>query len=158
MLKDIGLASMDAVVIVGLFILFFAYAMYFGRSRVISIILAFYPAQFLYEHFPFFDKLLLLKGESLLTLNKVVIFLLFFIPLDIIIARYIFSESEYGSSKVFRIAGFSLAGVILVLLFTYSVVSLDSLYNFNSMIDNLFSSTNNIFYWNLVPIILLFFL
>jgi len=150
--------SMDVIVLVGLFILFFAYAMYFGKSRIISALFAFYPAQFLFEHFPFMNKLLILKGDSLLTLNKVFIFLLFFIPLNIIIARYIFSDSGYGSSKMFRIAGFALAGVVVVLLFTYSVVNLDALYNFSSATDVLFSGTDKTFYWNVAPLVLMYFL
>jgi hypothetical protein len=150
--------SMDLVVVVGLFIIFFSYAMYFGKSRIISAILAFYPAQFLYEHFPFLNKFLILKGDTLLTLNKVLIFLIFFVLLNIMIARYIFSESGYGSSKIFRVSGLAAAAVIVVMVFTYSVISLDSLYNFSGATDVLFFGTDKIFYWNLAPLGLLFFL
>ena len=157
LLKSGGPITMDFVVLAGLLILFFAYTMYFGKSRIISAIIAFYPAVFLYKLFPSIDKFLVLKGDALMTLNEILIFLVFFVPINIIISRFIFSDSGFGSSKVLRTVGLSLVSVVLVLIFTYSVVSLDIVYNFSQPIDGLFLA-GNMFYWDLAPVILLFFL
>jgi hypothetical protein len=157
-IKSLGHISMDVVVLAGLFILFLAYGIYFGRDKIISALLSFYPAEFLFEHFPFLSKLIFLHGDLYILLNKVLIFLVFFVPINIIVARFVFSDSGYGSVKVLRIAGLSLAAVVSILLFTYSVLNLDLAYNFGGAIDSLFSSPERIFYWRLVPLGILFLL
>ncbi len=154
-----GVFSGDTLVLVILFIVFFAYSMFLGRGRMLSFILAFYPASFLYINFPFVNKFLILHGDKMLALNKIVIFLLFLTPLTIIINRFIFQASDYvGSSKIFRTVGLSLCGVILVLVFAYAIAGMDALHDFSPKIDMLFSSMDRIFYWNLGIMALLAFL
>ena len=150
--------STDIIAICVLFILLFAYGMYFGKSYLVSLVLTFYPARFLFEHFPFVDKLIFLKGDMLLTLNKVGIFILFLIPVHILIGRYVFSESGYGAERMFRTAGLAIAGVISVLVFNYGVINLDLLYNFTPVVDVLFSGADKLFYWSLAPLVILFVL
>ena len=104
------------------------------------------------------ENLLLLKGEPLLLLNKVLIFLLFLVPLTILIGRYVFQDSGYGSAHYLRCAGYALSMIILILLFSYSIVSLDSVHNFSPMISNLFTGADRIFWWHLAPLALLFVL
>lgn len=146
----------DTVVLLGVFVLFFAFALYFGKNRIISLLLSFYPAAFLYERFPYLAKLLVLQGPQLAVLNKLIIFLIFLIPIDIIINKFIFSDSGYGSTRLLRIAGFAIAGVILMLVFTYSVVDLSIFYSFSIAIHHTISTY--IFWWTLAPLILMFFL
>jgi hypothetical protein len=150
--------SSDIVVLLVLFFVFLFYALYFGKNTIIATILAFYPAEFFYQNFPFMNSFLVLKGESLLLLNKVLIFLLFLIPLVILIGRYVFQDSGYGSAHYLRSGGYALAMVVLVLIFSYSIVNLDSVHNFSTSIDTLFSGANHIFLWNLAPLALLFVL
>ncbi|KKR45459.1 MAG: hypothetical protein A3G47_00605 [Candidatus Zambryskibacteria bacterium RIFCSPLOWO2_12_FULL_39_45] len=151
-----GLFSFDMAVLVVLFIIFLAYTLFFGRKMMISLILAFYPATLLYKTFPFIQKLLVVSGDKFLIINKIVIFLVFLVPLFIIISRYISSESSYtGSSHIIRTVGLAIVGVILILLFSYSTVSLDPIYNFSSSIDILFSTTDRVFWWNLAPLLVL---
>lgn len=155
--KTSGSLTTDIAVLFLVFIFFFVYALYFGKHRIISFLLAFYPAIFLYNQFPFIKSLTVLDGKLLL-LNQVAIFLLFLIPLDIIIGKYIFSDSMGGGGHYFRIAGYALGGVIMVLLFSYTVISLDAVYNFSSQIDAVFTPHSKTFWWSLAPIGLLFFL
>lgn len=150
--------SSDIVILVLIFIFFFVYALYLGKGAIISLILAFYPAQFFFEHFPFINKAMFLKGDSLILLNKVLIFLLFLIPLTILFSRYVFHDSGYGSMHYVKIAGYALLCVALVLVFSYSIISLDSIHNFSPTIDALFTGVDRIFYWNIAPIAVLFFL
>ena len=151
-----GLFSFDMAVLVVLFIIFLAYTLFFGRKMMISLILAFYPATLLYKTFPFIQKLLVVSGDKFLIINKIVIFLVFLVPLFIIISRYISSESSYtGSSHIIRTVGLAIVGVILILLFSYSTVSLDPIYNFSSSIDILFSTTDRVFWWHLAPLLVL---
>ncbi len=148
----------DILVVVTLFVLFFAAGLYFGKGRLLSLVISFYPALFLYKLFPYAEKLTVLSGPQFLVLNKIGIFLLFLIPFDIIVSRFIFSESGYGGSlHIMRVAGLSLAMTVLLLVFSYSTVSLDVFYNFSSTIDTLFVS-GNIFWWMLAPFLILFFI
>lgn len=145
----------DITVIAVLFLLFSAYAWYAGRSRIISLILAYYPAVFFYTSFPYMDKVLILQGDALLLANKIIIFVIFLIVFDIIISRYIFSESGYGGGHAFRTMGFSLAAVIVVLVFVHSIVDIGDIYTFSPVIENLFETADRIFLWNLAPLALL---
>ena len=150
--------SSDIFVLIVLFLFFFCYALFFGKNMIIATILAFYPAQFFYQNFPFMNSLLVLKGDPLLLLNKVLIFLLFLVPLSILIGRYVFQDSGYGRAQYFHSILYALAMVILVLLFDYSVVSLSLVHNFSPSISVLFSGADRIFWWNLSPLALLFVL
>ncbi|MFA7216651.1 MAG: hypothetical protein WC095_01565 [Candidatus Paceibacterota bacterium] len=145
--------STDIIALLVLFIIFFSYSLYFGKNRIISLILAFYPALYLFSSFPFRDKLIFLQGDTMILINNIVLFLLFLVPLDIIIGRYI-SSIGYGGMKYLKITGYSLGLVVLVLIFSYSVVSLDSLYNFGSSVDNIFSNDYR-FWLTLFPLAIL---
>ena len=139
----------DILFFVVMFIICGVFAIYFGRGRMVSVILAFYLAGILYSSFPFMNKLLVLQGEKLLLFNKLGIFLLFLVPISLILYRYLFSESEYsGSSHLIRTAGLALIGVIIVVMTSYTVLSYDALHNFSPSIDALFMPTARIFYWN----------
>ena len=153
-----NLFGSDIFVLILLFIFFFCYALYFGKNPIIATILAFYPAQFFYQNFPFMNNLLVLKGDPLLLLNKVLIFLLFLVPMTILIGRYVFQDSGYGSAHYFRSAAYALAMIIVVLIFDYSVVGLGLVHNFSPTVSTLFSDPTRIFLWNLAPLALLFVL
>ncbi len=99
-----------------------------------------------------------MKGESLLLLNKVLIFLVFWIVLDILIGRYVFQDSGYGSMHYARLAGYAVAMVIIVMIFSYSIVSLDVVHNFSPSIDVIFTGADRLFWWLLAPLALLFVL
>jgi hypothetical protein len=149
----------DIFVLVSIFVVMFLYGLYFGKNSLVSLILAYYPAVFLFQTFPFVEKLTVLKGDKLLMLNKVGIFLLFLIPISIIINRYIFAESSLTkTAHSFRIAGLALVSLALVLLFSYTVVDLSIFYNFSSTIDGLFANLTLIWVWNVAPLVLLTFL
>ncbi len=158
-IKTSGPLTIDIIVLVLIFIIFLFYGIYFGRNRLISLVLAFYPAMFLYNLFPYLAKLIILHGDTLILLNKVIIFLIFLILFDIIISRFIFADSGGGSGHYLRLAGCSLALVILIVSFSYSIISLDSVYNFSPKIDALFTASGtSVFWWDLAPLGLLFFL
>ena len=148
--------SGDAVFLCTLFVIFLALALYFGRGMIVSIILAFYPATFLFNTFPFMAKSIILSGDKLLVLNKIGVFFIFLLPLSIILNKYIFSESEYSSSPhILKSIGLSLSMVLLITLFSYSTVNFDVFHDFSPQIDILFNGGTRLFYWNLVPLALL---
>lgn len=157
--KIISFLAGDIVFLLVALIIIYGGIVLFGRGRIISTIIAFYPALLLYNTFPFKEQVLILQGENLLLLNQVIIFFIFLLPLSIIINRYIFSPSEYGKkSNLWKNLGVSLVALVLFLIFTQSIVNLDILHDFSPRMDSFFANPNYVFYWNLLPFLLLAFL
>lgn len=158
-LSQIGhFLSGDMLFFVVTFILFGIFTLYGGRGRMISLILAYYPASILFNSLPFISKLLILQ-DKMLVVNKIAIFLIFLVPLSIILNSYIFSESIHsGAQHLFRTGGFALIALILVVMFSYSLVNYDVFHNFSASVDTLFNPASRVFYWNLGIFALLAFL
>jgi hypothetical protein len=148
--------SGDVLFLVALFVIIFLCAMYFGKNRMASLVLAFYPATLLYKSFPFINKLTVLSGDTGILINKIVIFLVFFVLISIVIRKYLASYDE--SSGVFSKIGLTLAILIIILVFSYNIVSFDTFHNFSAQIDTLFKNNNLIFWWNLTPLVILAFI
>lgn len=156
--SNISGLTADLLLIGAVFIIFLLFSFYFGKSRLVSIILAYYPAVLIYNNFPFINSMLVLKGESLLVLNKFLIFAVIITILSIAIGRFIFSESGYGGSHIWRHIGFALGTTILSLVFVHSVINIDFIHKFSPTIEALFGTSSNIFWWEIAPIIILFVL
>jgi hypothetical protein len=154
--KITGALSGDLVFIFVVFVIAFVCVMYFGKSRMVSFILAFYPATLLYNNFPFLNKFLLASGEVGLVVNKIVIFLTLFLFVNLAINKYVALYDV--SSSTFRNGGLAIAILVLIILFSYSVINFDLLHNFSGAIDQLFQGTGRIFGWSLVPLLILWFI
>lgn len=151
--------SGDIIFFIVLFFILLGYGLYFGRGMVVSFILGFYPAVLLYLIFPFGEKLIFASGGKLELLNDLAIFLLFLVPIVIVIDRYSYSSSEYyGTFGIFRTLGFVLSAMILVVSFSYFVTNYDLLHDFSPRIDNIFAIKGAVFYTALLPLLLLAFL
>ncbi len=148
--------SSDAIFLTSAFIIFFAFTLYFGRGKMISLVLAYYPAILLYSSFPFAGKLMLLHGSKIEVYNRLAIFLLFLIPLSLIINKYIYSDAVFsGALNLFKNLAVSLILVALLLVLSHNIPNFDILHNFSAQIDQLFANSTYIFYWNLAPFIAL---
>ncbi len=154
-----SLFSSDLGFLLAIFAVVLGISFFIGRSSLVAMILSFYPAFLLYKTFPFATKAIFLKGEMLETFNMIGLFLLFLIPITIIVGRYIFSVSDYGRGEGnLRLFGLSIAFLILVVFFSYNVVNYDVFHNYGPQIDAIFTITDSQFYWNIAPIALLAFL
>lgn len=110
----------DMLFFVITFVLFMILTLYGGRGRMVSLILAYYPATLIYTSIPFLSKLIVLHGDKLIILNKIGIFVLLLVPLSIVLNYYIFSESIHsGAMHLLRSGGFALVGLVLVVMFSY---------------------------------------
>lgn len=139
----------DTLFFIVSFVLFMVFTLYVDRGRIISFILAFYPATILFNSVPFMDKLLVLH-DNMLILNKVAIFLIFLVPISIVIRNHMISDSFYaGLSRLFRAAGFAAIATVLVVMFSYEVVNYNVFHDFSPHIDALFNPATRIFYWNI---------
>ena len=148
--------SGDIVFLLATFIVIFLCVMYLGKNKMVPLVLAFYPATFLYKSFPFVDKFIVLSGEKSIVLNKIGIFLVFFIFIYFVIKKYIAQYDELSS--VFRKGMLTLAILVIILLFSYITVNFDILHNFSDSIDTLFNGGDRVFWWSLAPLVLLAFI
>jgi hypothetical protein len=146
----------DASFLLIVFLIILGIAYYFGRGFIVSLIISFYPATILFKLFPFMDKAIFADGAKLLLLNKLGLFLLFLIPITIIVNRFMFSAGDYsGGENILRLAGLSLAFLVVLVLFSYNTVNYDVFHNYSSQIDSIFGASGREFYWVLAPIALL---
>ncbi len=146
----------DATFLLIIFLIILGTAYYFGRGFIVSIIISFYPATILFKLFPFMDKVIFADGVNLLLLNKLGLFLLFLIPITIIVNRFMFTAGEYnGGENILRLAGLSIAFIIIIVLFSYNTLSYDVFHNYSSQIDAIFGAPGREFYWILAPLALL---
>lgn len=150
--------SGDITFFLVLFFVLLGYGLYFGRGMIVSLILGFYPAVILYMTFPFTSKLIVFTGGKIELLNNLGVFLLFLIPLVIVIDRYSYTPSEYsGTFGIFRTLAFVLCAIILIVGFSYFVTNYDLLHDFSPKIDSIFATNGAVFYSAVVPLILLAF-
>lgn len=151
-----GLISGDIGFLIAVFIVVLGFSFYAGRGSIVSLIISFYPASLLFNTFPFMDKVIFLTGDKLVVFNKVAVFLLFLIPLTIIINRFVFSASVYGGGEnMLRLSGLALAFVVLIMVFSYTTVNYDIFHNYSASIDSLIGVEERQFYWILAPLALL---
>ncbi len=151
-----GSITSDAIFLGVIFIILIGASYYFGRGFIVSLVISFYPASLLFKLFPFTEKLLFVTGEKMLVLNNIAIFMLFLIPITVIVNRFVFTASDYsGGENILRLAGLSLAFLVIIVLFSYNTVNYDTFHNYSSQIDAIFDPSSREFYWLLAPIALL---
>ncbi len=154
-----GNFSSDVLLLVSLCIIVFAGTMYFGRGRMVTFVIAFFPAALLYKTFPYLDKLVFLEGDKSVAMNKLLIFLVILIFFNIVIGRFVFSSGDYvGSGGIFKNGLLTISVVFLLLVMTYDVVNLDALHDFSERIDQFFIPSTKIFYFNLISLLVLAFI
>jgi hypothetical protein len=127
-----------------------AYAFYFGRERLMTLIAGLYAAIPLYQAFPFFD---MLPDTPYVKIGFYIAFalagLIAFSGLSAFLAR---SSSSFLGTGVLSVltAGLALAVAI-------HVVPIEEVYTFSGPTLALFSSDQAFFWWLLAPLAGLFF-
>ena len=149
--------SSDAIIIAGIAILFTAYAMFFGKGKIVSLILGFYPSVYLFKNVPYVKKLVSTTPITISdALTQLVLFLILFIPISFVISKYIYAEFSFSRvKKVVSSTIFGGAATVLTLVFLYHVVNIQKIYNFSTGIDSLFIG-NHLFWWLLAPFAIIF--
>lgn len=150
--------SSDAIIIAGVAVLFTAYGIFFGKGKIISLILAFYPSTYLFKSIPYFKKVLSVSPtNSSEALAQIVIFLALFVPISYILSKFMYAEFSFSRvKKVVSAAVLGLTATSLALVFSYHVINLQKIYNFSAGIDSLFLGSY-IFWWLLAPFAIIFF-
>ena len=135
-----------------------SYGLMMGKGRIVSLILSFFPAAFLFRYLPFLKTFSVssptTSGD---VLTQVLLFLVLLIPIHLLLNHYISSDFSFASPirKFFESLILGSATASLFILASYQVINIKSFYNFSGGIDNLFTG-NLLFYWLLLPFIALF--
>ncbi len=148
--KSILSFSSDVVIIVALTAIFASIGLFFGKSRLVAIILAFYPVSLILSTFPY------LKSVPQTIFSEIVIFLVFYF-----ITFYLFSfilSTQFSYQKIKRFLEAVLLGLTataLTIVTAYHTIDLTSIYNFSGSIDRLFLG-DMYFWWLIIPLGILF--
>lgn len=151
--------STDTIIILIILGLSIGYTFYFGKDKIISLILSFYLASFIYENFYFINKLIIYKSTpTFLFFNHLTIFLIFFFIICLFLNKIILIDHSYSKIKKIIhsiLLGGSFTG--LVLLGSYHIISIEKIYNFSPTIDKVFYGANEFTIWLIVPFVVFLF-
>ena len=128
-----------------------------GVTRIVSSILALYIAAFAYTNASF-AKAFLIAGDSDagLFVNRLVVFLLFYIPIQILLYRNVAADPSYGARGVLKKLCLGLVCLGLVLAFLYHVIPLEPVYDLPASVDRFFASDGAFTLWLIAPLAILF--
>jgi hypothetical protein len=146
--------SLDAIILIVLFVIFLGYGFRYGTHRLIALVLSLYISIPIFTAFPYLDKINFLTEFYVQT----ALFLVTLILLSVIVGRIIGDEYPDVGLNSFVINGLlSLFIVVLFMVISYHVLPIESVYDFASPIDSLFSSTHLFFLWLIAPLTVLLF-
>lgn len=128
-----------------------AFALYFGRNRLMPLIAAMYAAVVLYIFFPFDTSIL---SDSYIAIA--LYFLFVFIALTAFSGLSFFMAS--AERNLLKIGAMSVLVAGLFLAIGIHVLPLEHIYTFNSATKSLFASDQSFFWWLVAPLAGLFFL
>ncbi len=158
-LAEITGISLDFLIIAALFVALSAYALYFGKNRIVSLILALYGAITLYTAFPYQNSVLIFRNSpGQVVVSKLVVFIVFTAILHLLFNRIVSIEYGFGRfRKPTEVALLSLSALVLMLVVVYQIIPIENFYNFSSIADGIFMAKQSLFWWLLAPIAVLFF-
>ena len=156
---DLALLSallQESIVLIVLFAGFLLFAMVRGRQSLINIIMGLYIGLLLSMVFPYTDRLADSTGSE--TAVSIILFVLAAGAASLLFGRLMPSEfSERAFESFGKKLLFAAAGTVLVLAFSYQVLPLSE-YIDPGPIKALFVNENSLFWWLLLPLVILFFL
>lgn len=149
----------ESIYLLIVFAVFMLFAIKRGRQTVTNIILGLYLALLISIQFPFYDSIFssTTTAESEAAV-KLVLFAFFTFVATMLFSRILPREYDETAMEGFgRKLVLAAAGTILVMIFSYHVLPVTEFIHPGSPINYLFGSSENFFYWLLVPLIILYF-
>jgi hypothetical protein len=146
--------SVDVICIVGIIVLCVAIGLAKGKNVILQILLSLYPATLVVIFFPYTDKLwftsffvnvLEIMPLAIFLISVVLFFLLF---RTIVHARY--QPHSFWRFLEVVIFSFLLVGLFFAIL--YRVVHIEDFYNFSTILDTIFKSSQSFFIWIIAPL------
>jgi|TARA_Y100000310_G_scaffold345555_1_gene466522 hypothetical protein len=146
--------SVDFFIILALFALLVGYSFRYGKARIISLILSLYLALLIFIHFPYGEIIQnTVKGQlSLFAVNSVIFFIILivsYIVLNRLIRVEFSSRDTRRWSDTILLSAFA---TVLLLAFSYHVLPIVSIHDFEPRVDLLFERAEYFFWWLLIPL------
>lgn len=156
--ESIANLSLDTIILIIIFSVFFVYSIKFGKRSIILLILSFYISIPLISFFPYFDKISFFGStEKALLYSQIGLFIIIIFILNIILDRIVNIEFYYGGFRKLIESIFlgAVSGGLLVAV-SYHIVNISVLYNFGNYIDYIFASQTILFWWLIMPFVVIF--
>ncbi|MDQ3089917.1 MAG: hypothetical protein M3Q24_02065 [bacterium] len=157
-ISNIASFSSDTLIILGLTALLMIIGFKFGKSVLVSIILSLYITIFLYSNTFLTDKLFFTNsGETMFLWNTLAILGIFFVPIYILIRRFVQTEFGRGSLGLLKLLLLSASTALFIMAILYQKLPIDDLYRFSPDISSLLGGEISYTLLLLAPLIILFF-
>jgi hypothetical protein len=151
--------SLDTIILIVVFLVFFIYGLKFGKRSIISLLLSLYASIPMVLFFPYLEKISFFgdTGKAMLY-SQIGLFILVIIFINVVLGRVVsFELYNRGLRKLIENGLLALASGGLLVAISYHIIKISELYDFAGPIDALFSSTTLFFWWLLVPLAIIFF-
>lgn len=157
--ESIANLSLDTIILIVIFLMFFTYAMKYGKQRIISLIFSFYILIPILSSFPYLQKISFFGDtEKAILYSKLGLSVLIIIFINIVIERMINWEfRSYGFRNLAENGLLAIASSGLLVAFSYHIIDISALYNFAPAVNVLFEPAVFFFWWLIAPIIVIFF-
>jgi hypothetical protein len=150
--------SSDTLILIILAVAFLFLGFRKGKDVLVTGLLSLYVTAFLYSNAFFVNSLIFVaKDPAKLFWNHLAIFILFFVPVYLILSKIILAENDRGPLGLIKMAILSLVTTGLLITIFYHVVPISTVYNFSSAVDSLFESSRTFTVWLILPLAALFF-
>ncbi len=142
--------TLDVIVLAIVLVVFASIGFYFGRGKLIALVLAFYPAVLLYEAFPYVEKFTFWRGSvGQVGLSHLLIFFILFIVCYLVIHSVYHDDITIsGGERMMQIGVLSLSLLIVGMVLTHIVIPITGVYDFTPTVAGLFR--NNLYFWWLI--------
>lgn len=137
---------------------FLFYSLIKGRQAVINVVTGLYFALLIYLVFPYYDVFLASAPSAHSeAIGRLVIFLVFTLLATILIARLMPEEYREKKFESFhKKIALSLAGTVLVMIFSFHALPLTEILTPGTPIQYLFGNPDYYFWWLLAPMVVLY--
>lgn len=149
--------STQSLVLGTLILVLFIIGIRFGRSHIVSALLSLYISSFIYSHVSLskVTDSTVLAGSGTFW-NYLGIFLLFFIPIHVVLLRVVMTDFGEAPMKYIRAAGMAVLFTGLLISISYHVIPILPVFDFAPAIDMLFASDTAFTAWLILPLVVLF--
>ncbi|PIT96756.1 hypothetical protein COT82_01380 [Candidatus Campbellbacteria bacterium CG10_big_fil_rev_8_21_14_0_10_35_52] len=158
-LNSVTNLPLDTIILIAVFIVLFAYGLHYGKYKIISLILSLYVAIPVFSYFPYTQIFsFFAESEKAILYSQIVFFLIIVVFFNIIIGKFMVEEFSASGFKRFIDDGFlAAAGGGLLLMISYHIIPITLIYDFAAPIDILFLPATMLFWWLVIPFIILLF-
>lgn len=151
--------SIDTIILITIFFVFFIYGLKFGKRNIISLILSLYASIPVIFFFPYLQNIAFFGDtERAVLYSQIGLFVLVIIFINVILNSIVnFEFYHSGLRKLIENIALAFVSGGLLVAISYHIIKVSELYDFAGHIDSIFASSNLFFWWLVAPLIVIFF-